>query len=142
MIVHFYSHNSHLYLGPLLLNLSTKLLQWKFEVFGNLKIRKKRCLSRLSGIHLSLSNAPSFFLQDFEKQIQLEYEIILQQEELYWFQHSKAKWFSKGDRNTRFFHLSSTVRFNKSKICRLQDSSGSRITDPNLLSISYPRLFY
>lgn len=49
---------------------------------------------------------------------------ILYQEELMWFQHSRAKWMQDGDRNTRYYHLKAVNQKRKNRIVMLRDDSG------------------
>jgi hypothetical protein len=50
-------------------------------------------------------------------------EILLEQEEIHWLQHSRVNWLSQGDKNTRFFHQFASARRNKNMIKRLKDDS-------------------
>jgi hypothetical protein len=38
------------------------------------------------------------------KEILLQLELLLEQEEIYWVQRERANWLKHGDRNTNFFH--------------------------------------
>ncbi|XP_062010302.1 uncharacterized protein LOC133726711 [Rosa rugosa] len=58
-----------------------------------------------------------------------EYETIRDQENLFWRQKSRDKWLQGGDRNTRFFHLTTLVRRRKNKIEGLFDKNGNWFTD-------------
>lgn len=40
-----------------------------------------------------------------EKKLQHELNELLQQEELMWFQRSRANWLRDGDHNTKYYHL-------------------------------------
>jgi hypothetical protein len=50
-------------------------------------------------------------------------EILLEQEEIHWLQHSRVNWLSQGDKNTRFFHQFASARRKKNMIKRLKDDS-------------------
>jgi len=39
-----------------------------------------------------------------KKEILLQLELQLEQEEIYWVQRARANWLKHGDRNTNFFH--------------------------------------
>ena len=57
-----------------------KAKKWNREVFGNLFACKKRVLARLYGIQKAMSNNPSDFLIQLEKNLTKEYKDIMQQE--------------------------------------------------------------
>lgn len=40
-----------------------------------------------------------------EEELIKEFEVVLEQEEMVWFQKSREKWIALGDRNTSFFTL-------------------------------------
>ena len=61
-----------------------KAKKWNREVFGNLFACKKRVLARLYGIQKAMSNNPSDFLIQLEKNLTKEYKDIMQQEEEFW----------------------------------------------------------
>ena len=94
---------------------------WNREIFGNMLRRKKRCQVRLNGIQRSLSRAPSHRLQKLEKELSVEYNTILEQEEIMWHQRAKVEWLKYGDGNTKFFHLPTIIRRRKNTIQSLKD---------------------
>ena len=55
-----------------------KAKKWNREVFGNLFARKKRVLARLCGVQKAMSNNPSDFLIQLEKNLTKEYKDIMQ----------------------------------------------------------------
>ena len=50
-----------------------------------------------------------------------------------WFQKSRMAAIRDGDRNTRYFHLSTIIRRKYNRIESLQDSTGVWITEPNAI---------
>ncbi|GAU24827.1 hypothetical protein TSUD_157400 [Trifolium subterraneum] len=50
---------------------------------------------------------------------------LLIQEEGYWKQRAKMHWLQEGDMNTRFFHMSATVRSKKKKVTKLIAENGT-----------------
>ncbi|XP_057426143.1 uncharacterized protein LOC130719539 [Lotus japonicus] len=90
--------------------------EFNVNVFGNITRRKKRVERRLQGLQRELEVRESESLLRLEKELQVEYEQILTQEELTWFQKSREKWVKFGDRNTRFFHTQTVVRRKRNKI--------------------------
>jgi len=45
-----------------------------------------------------------------EEELLKEFDVVLEQEEIVWFQKSKEQWVVDGDRNTTFFHTSTIIR--------------------------------
>ncbi|XP_008221396.1 PREDICTED: uncharacterized protein LOC103321374 [Prunus mume] len=100
------------------------LKHWNIAVFGHLKQRKTRLLARLNGIQRGMCHRPIRFLTQLEESLSTEYNIILNQEALFWQQKSRVKWLQEGDRNTKFFHLSTIVRRRRNKIEKLKNNVG------------------
>ncbi|KAK6140636.1 hypothetical protein DH2020_025620 [Rehmannia glutinosa] len=57
-------------------------------------------------------------------------EILLDQLDLKWKQRAKHHWYKEGDRNTKFFHNSASIRRESNHIDGLKDASGSLQTSP------------
>ena len=58
-------------------NFTASAMQWNINEFGNIFGRKKRVLARINGTKKSLSNGPSQFLIQLEKELITEYNLIL-----------------------------------------------------------------
>ncbi|GKV05206.1 hypothetical protein SLEP1_g17240 [Rubroshorea leprosula] len=108
--------------------------QWSKTVFGNIFEDKKSIIKRLNGIYRSPAFPHSSFLVDLERQLSKEYENILKMEEDLWFMKSRSNWLIEGDRNTKFFHLSTVRHKARNRILGLKDSTGNWIFDPPALS--------
>ncbi|CAL2260060.1 unnamed protein product [Prunus armeniaca] len=100
------------------------LKHWNIHVFGHLRQTKARLLARLAGIQRSLSRGPNRFLNILEVTLVEEFNLLLEQEALFWQQKSRVKWLQEGDRNTKFFHLTTIIRRRRNKIERLKDENG------------------
>ena len=98
-------------------------------------------MARIAGIQRHSSYQYSRFLQTLEYQLLGEYSRVLHQEELFWFQKSRAQWMSQGDRNTRFYHVSTVVRRKHNKIESLKLDSGEWCTQVETLK-SHALNFY
>jgi ribonuclease HI len=61
-----------------------------------------------------------------QKEIMVRLELMLEQEEIHWFQRARANWLRQGDRNTSFFHNFATKRRKKNTIKSLIDENGQR----------------
>jgi hypothetical protein len=59
-------------------------------------------------------------------------ELLLEQDEVYWAQRSRADWLQFGDRNTSFFHNFASARRKKNRITKLKNDDGDWVegTDP------------
>lgn len=72
-------------------------------------------------------------------------DIVLQQEELLWFQKSRLEALRDGDRNTKFFHLSTVNRRPRNQIEMLQNSEGQWLSDTDevkVLVVDYWRVLF
>ncbi|VVA22843.1 PREDICTED: reverse mRNAase [Prunus dulcis] len=77
--------------------LSKQLKICNSEVFGHLKLRKRRDLARITGVQKVLCEQQNPFLVNLEFELQKEYSQILDQEELLWMQKSRANnWHKDG----------------------------------------------
>lgn len=66
-------------------------------------------MARLKGVQTSLSRRESIFLENLESEILEEYDNILEQEELFWWQKPRANWWVEGENNTKFFHTHASI---------------------------------
>lgn len=64
-----------------------------------------------------------------QKEVMVRLELMLEQEEIHWFQRARANWLKQGDRNTSFFHNFATKRRKKNTIKDLMDDNGTRHED-------------
>lgn len=55
--------------------------------------------------------------------------MVLEQEEVLWFQKSREKWIALGDRNTTYFHTSTIIRRRKNRIESLKGDDGRWISN-------------
>ena len=72
--------------------------------------------------------------QEIESKRVLSVELrkLLREQELYWFQRSKATRLLQGDNNTKYFQLLANGRHRKTKIYQLEQDEGTIIGDDNL----------
>lgn len=102
-------------------------------VFGNIFQRKRRLIRRLEGVAHRLTSQPFVELERAQNFLWGEYEQVLEQEEVFWFQKSRSKWLLCGDKNTRFFHGVTTIKRRKSTFDFLQDNEGNWVGDQGSL---------
>jgi hypothetical protein len=103
------------------------------EVFGNIFKSKKHIESRLKGVQNYLERVDSSRHTLLEKELQQEYNHILFQEEMHWYQKSREKWVQFGDKNSSFFHAQTIIRRKKNRIHKLQLPSGIWTSDQDTL---------
>ncbi|KAH9617315.1 hypothetical protein KSS87_016189 [Heliosperma pusillum] len=119
-------------LVPQLKRLSIKLQDWNHTVFGNIFL-KKSLKARIEGCQKKLSLRQDRGLIKLEAKLRKEFDDVLEQEEILWYQKSRMEFIRDGDRNTSYFHVSTLVRRWRNKINSLKDDNGDWCTDPDSL---------
>jgi len=61
-------------------------------------------VEKLKQVQHKLETIDSTHLTMTEASLQKEYNDVLRQEEILWYQKSRENWVKLGDRNTSFFH--------------------------------------
>ncbi|XP_056695810.1 uncharacterized protein [Spinacia oleracea] len=104
---------------PFLKVFADQLNEWNRLVFHNIDLRDCRILAKGRLTHLI----------KLEVALNKEMEDVLTQEEVLWFQKSRVDAIKDGDRNTRYFHLSTIIRRRQNKGEALKDNTGSWVYD-------------
>ena len=78
-------------------------MKWNKEEFGNIFHKKRRLFAMIGGIQRCLSERFSYHLVRLEEKLLKDYNVIIEQEELFWKQKSRNNWLQEGDRNTKSF---------------------------------------
>lgn len=121
------------------------VLKWNKEVFGNIFTRKKFIMKELELLDNQIATNTSPSLEQARNRVWQDYEKVLYQEELLWFQKPRFKWHYFGDRNTRFFHEVTAIRRRKSSFDMLQDEEGvwlgNREQIENMINRYFQKLF-
>ncbi|KAK3204142.1 hypothetical protein Dsin_018188 [Dipteronia sinensis] len=111
---------------------------WSLVKFGSLK---RAILSLQKEVEVLLLQAhirgSMALVQAKEKQL----EGLLEREEIYWKQRSRADWLLAGDQNSKFFHAQASARKKKNTIVSLTDDNGSIHTSPEGISITVHQYF-
>lgn len=102
------------------------------DVFGNIFRRKRHLQARIKGVHNQLDRYPYADLISLEKDLQNQYNQVLIEEELLWYQKSREKWVKFGNKNTRFFHTQTVIRRRRNMIFWL-NIDGIWCTDEEVL---------
>ncbi|MDV3200561.1 MAG: hypothetical protein Q8875_02920, partial [Pigeon pea little leaf phytoplasma] len=100
-------------------------LAFNRKVFGNVFIRKRELESQLDSIQRFLINNDDPELLKREELLRKDYNSVILQEELMWFQKSREQWVRFGDRNTKFFHAQMIIRRKSNKVHGLFLSDGT-----------------
>lgn len=95
----------------------------------------------LLGIQTAMARRPKPFLQQLEAELSHEYQTLLQQEQLHWFQRSRSKWLVQSEQNTKYFHTSILIRRACNKVCMLKDAQDEWVGDSETLT-QMARNFY
>lgn len=77
-------------------------------------------MARIRGIQRSYSYGYSHQLTTLEAERKKEYQLILAQEEILWENKYRSDWNVDGERNTKFFHLTTLISRNRNRIYRLK----------------------
>ncbi|KAL8153455.1 hypothetical protein V2J09_011215 [Rumex salicifolius] len=109
--------------------LATNLKDWNQKIFENIFQRKRKLWVHLEGARRKQAIQPLRNLLHLEGSLCKELEDTLQQEHALWLQKSGTNFLLDGDRNTRYYHLSSMVRRRYNKILTLKSEDGEWITD-------------
>ena len=75
-------------------------------------------------------------LEDLQRRLWSDYEKVLIQEELIWYQKSRNKWLTYEDnldKNTKYFHASTVTRRKRKRIVGLMNNKGTWIEDEDIL---------
>lgn len=74
-----------------------------------------------------------------------EIDVIWDREEKYWAQRSRVKWLACGDKNSKFFHMTTIQRRQRNKVVKLKRDDGQWTEDSsdiaNSFSLFYSNLF-
>ena len=103
------------------------------EVFGDIHKRKGTLAEKLKQVQHLLETVDSTHLMMTEASLQKEYNDVLKQEEILWYQKLRENWLKLGDRNTNFFHTQTLVRRKRNKIQGLFLENGKWSTDDVIL---------
>lgn len=109
--------------------LGVTLRKWNKEVFGNVQRRKEKLVLEIEDIQKNIEDNQSDALLAKEGELLKEFEIVLEQEEVIWFQKSREKWVIRGDRNTKFFHMSAIIRRRRNRVEMLKNNDNQWVSE-------------
>ena len=114
-------------------NLASELSIWNREVFGNLFRRKRRLWGRIEGIQRRLDSGAPRHLLTLEKRLRQELYQTLDQIAVMWYQKARMDQLRDGDRNTKFFHMSTIIRRRFNRIEALRDRDDLWCTEETMI---------
>jgi hypothetical protein len=106
------------------------LHSWGQNQFGSIPNRIKSVQKELSQLNNN-SDMQGITQQIHDKETELDK--LLETEELWWSQRSRALSLQHGDRNTKFFHQKASQRRKKNKIDTIMDSNGETHSNPQTI---------
>ncbi len=98
------------------------LVQWNKYFFRATKTRIRELEEKINKIQNLDPTQENLAL---ETSLSAELNEWLEREELKWRQKSRELWLKEGDRNSKFFHLSTIVRRRRNQITEIQLEDGS-----------------
>ncbi|OMO85770.1 Endonuclease/exonuclease/phosphatase [Corchorus olitorius] len=104
-----------------------RLKVWNKCHFGDLSRRKKALEEELTRAQQQIEMPEN---RHREEIIRRELETLLEQEQLMWMQKSRANWYIQGERNTRYFHLTTKKRRVRNRITNIRRMDGESTDDP------------
>jgi hypothetical protein len=90
------------------------------DTFGNIFKRKRQLEARIKGVHIELDGCPRSDLINLEMDLQRQYSIVLEEEELLWYQKSRENWIKFGNKNTKFYHTQTIIRRRWNRVTSLK----------------------
>ncbi|GAU45528.1 hypothetical protein TSUD_400750 [Trifolium subterraneum] len=100
---------------------ANKLQRWGKKKRIRFKEEIDECVRRMNELRGNHDEEGSIQYQELSER----HATLLIQEEGYWKQRAKMHWLQEGDMNTRFFHMSATVRSKKKKVTKLIANNGT-----------------
>lgn len=107
--------------------------------------KKRKFTWRYQRVQAELETSPDDILLVRETALLKELDVVLEQEEILWYQKSRDKWIVFGDRNTKYYHTNTIVRQKRNRIEMLKDDDGRWIDQSEeleKLAITYYKRLY
>jgi len=108
-------------------------------------LKKEKLLKHITVVQDLLEQAQTDDLLKQEAELIKELDMVLEQEEMLWYQKSREKWVVHGDKNTSFFHTSTIIRRRRNRIDMLKDEEDRWVVDMaelEKLALEYYRRLY
>lgn len=102
-------------------NCKRNLSSWDRKTFKNAAVDIQKLKLKLQNL---LNNNGSYSNCDEIKRIRVEIDGPWRQEEMYWGQCSRLKWLEYGDRNSKFFHITTIKIRDTNRLSRIKNKDG------------------
>ena len=112
--------------------------KWNKEVFGQCQDRINRLIQKIKELQES---PPSHANEVAEQALQLELIEWLLRSEILWCQKSRELWLELGDKNSKFFHLSTIIQRRNNSIDAIKANDGSWIHYPKQIQELFGNYF-
>ncbi|XP_030936396.1 uncharacterized protein LOC115961577 [Quercus lobata] len=103
------------------------LHKWNEEIFGNIQMQISLLMQKFKEIQGNTSSKENNRL---ETGLQNELNEWLYRSEVLWRQKSRELWLKEGDKNSKFFHLSTIIRRRRNTIEAIKNNSGDWVIEP------------
>ncbi|XP_075665040.1 uncharacterized protein LOC142634633 [Castanea sativa] len=104
------------------------LRKWNKEVFGHYQDSINRLLSKIAEVQ---SGSQSMENERIESNLLVELLKWLVRSEILWKKKSRELWLKEGDKNNKFFHLSTTICRRQNRIDAIKQDDGTWVTSSN-----------
>jgi hypothetical protein len=104
---------------------ATTLKKWNRDVFGHCQTKIKELNSRIEKMQMQDITEQN---AKHEAALQGELNEWLRRNEVLWRQKSRETWLKDGDKNSKFFHLSTVIRRKRNSIDAIKNGDGEWIT--------------
>lgn len=108
--------------------LKNKLKKWNTLHFGNIFAQKSHLEVQLQAVEAQLQHYWDPSLQAQEQHLLNDLNNLYFKEELHWKQKSRVNWLKEGDKNTRYFHLSTLAHRAQNRINSLDSPNGETLS--------------
>ncbi|XP_072993767.1 uncharacterized protein [Typha latifolia] len=123
--------------------LRRSLTNWNRSAVGNVERRLRDTNQKLAD--LEELDANGLLSEEGTQSLRscYNYKLALNRQlNIKWLQRSRLKWTEEGDRNTKFFHLSATMRRRRNSIVGIQGNDGAWFPEPEAVSRCFTDFYH